>query len=424
MNAIPEKLHAAPLIVRAVEQPTEMVDSALRELQEWIELRDYSGFEPYDILNSPFFSSAWLRRSYASTALVQIGRRWGGRRLRSFLQVPSSKNPKALALMLASYCDRIREGESCQKQASYLKSELRRLRSPREDTFCWGYDWDVRNLRNTQMPAFSPHAIATVFGGQALLDFAEVAGDAEAAEMALSAGKFIVYRLNRTVDTLDDLCFSYTPSDHGRVYNSSALAAAFLARLDAVQGFTVGQNLARRVMHYLVSEQREDGSWYYGAGRMQRWIDNFHTGYNLTGLLDYQQRTGDDSFDGAIRKGYDFYQRYFFEPDGAPRYFHDRRHPVDIHCCSQAILTFCAFSDIDPDALRRALDVAEWTICHMRGNDGAFYYQKHRLWLDRTAYMRWGQAWMFRALTRLQRLIAMSRNSPVFRIASHSHSSP
>jgi hypothetical protein len=41
----------------------------------------------------------------------------------------------------------------------------------------------------------------------------------------------------------------------------------------------------------------------------------------------------------------------------------------------------------------------------MSSPEGYFYYQTHRWWQDRTAYMRWGQAWMFRALTRLEALL-------------------
>jgi hypothetical protein len=53
-----------------------------------------------------------------------------------------------------------------------------------------------------------------------------------------------------------------------------------------------------------------------------------------------------------------------------------------------------------------------WTIKNMAAPDGSFYYQRHRLWTNRASYMRWGQAWMFRALTRLQ-LASRSFASPV-----------
>ena len=100
--------------------------------------------------------------------------------------------------------------------------------------------------------------------------------------------------------------------------------------------------------------------------------------------------------------GHRYYQAAFFTEDGAPRYYHNRTFPIDIHACSQAILHFTAFSAIDPAALERAWKTFHWTLRNMAAPDGSFYYERHRLWTNRTPYMRWGQAWMLRALARLQ----------------------
>ena len=379
------------------------IDAALDSLQHWIEARDYAGNEPYDILNSRLLPNQVFALRPLSWGLNQLGK-YGGSRLRRVLRVPISKNPKALGLMLAGYCDRLKAGAPSWSQMSYLKRELRRLRSPGEECFCWGYDWNYVSLRGPVLPAFTPNAIATVFCGQALLDMAE-AGDQEAGEMAESAGQFLVSRLNRPVDTELDLCFSYTPSNHSRIFNSSALTAAFLARLAVERGRDQYLPLAQRAIHYLARAQRADGAWFYGAGASQRWIDSFHTGYNLEAMLAYRQFTKDRSFDEAIRHGYEFYLRNFFATSGAPKYFHNRLYPIDIHCCSQAILTFCAFKSDYTEARQKAMQAALWTLRHMRASEGYFFYQQHRGWRDGTPYMRWGQAWMFRALARLQRLL-------------------
>jgi hypothetical protein len=103
----------------------------------------------------------------------------------------------------------------------------------------------------------------------------------------------------------------------------------------------------------------------------------------------------------AMLIGHRYYQATFFTKDGAPKYFHNRVFPIDIHACSQAILHFAAFSSIDPAALEMAWKTFHWTATHMAAADGSFYYQRHRLWTNHTPYMRWGQAWMFRALARL-----------------------
>jgi len=231
---------------------------------------------------------------------------------------------------------------------------------------------------------------------------AEVFGDQEALDMAASAGRFLVKRLNRSIDTDTELCFSYTPGDRTRIYNSTVLVSSFLTRLAGLVAIPQYVDLARRSMQYLISRQLPDGAWYYGDSRWQRWIDSFHTAYNLDSLLQFRQLTGESFADHAIQLGYDYYKRAFFS-QGRPAYYHDRVYPIDIHCCSQAILTFCNFAGQDESALETALEIAEWTLDNMKARDGSFYYQRHRTWINRTPYLRWGQAWMFKALARLER---------------------
>jgi hypothetical protein len=396
------------LLARIVAR-REAIAAAIRTLQGWIEERDYAGHEPYDILNSPLLKAPCFRPLPLQWSLIQIGKQ-GGSRLRRILRIPASKNPKALGLMLTGYCDRLQCGEDCWKQMNYLKSELRRLRSPREECFCWGYDWDYVALRGAVLPAFRANVIATVFCGDALLDMGQ-AGDPQAREMAESVGQFIVTRLNRSVDTAADLCFSYTPWDEARIFNSSALAGAFLARLGAYSRNSHYLELAKRSMHYLIRQQQQNGSWFYGARRSQRWIDGFHTGYNLVAMLEYRQLTGDEVVTPAIERGYAFYKQHFFDHGVVPKYFHDRVYPIDIHSCSQAIQTFCAFTREDSEAGDAALEIANWTVEHMRAPEGCFYYRRYHWRQDRTPYMRWGQAWMFRALARLQRVLPLSTSA-------------
>jgi len=384
-----------------VNSNAQGVEIALRNLCDWITSRDYSGYEPYDILNSPYLSAGIFRRPPLSFALIQFGKRIGGLRMRELLRVPASKNPKALGLMLAAFCDLARGGQDFSQEARYLKSELKRLRSPHEEEYCWGYDWDYMSLRGTKLPAFSPNCIASYFCGEALLEMAEVFGDREAAEMGESVGRFIVARLNRSLDTDEYLCFSYTPGDRTLIYNSSALAGAYLTRLASRKPNAAYVSLARRAMNYLRSEQLPEGGWYYGTRRRQRWIDGFHTSYNLCALREYRDYTCDCSFVECMERGHEYYTETFFATDGAPKYFHNQLYPIDIHSCSQAILHFCAFAEDDPQSLGKALDMLRWTQENMASDDGTYCFQRHRTWTNRTAYMRWGQASMFRAMARL-----------------------
>jgi hypothetical protein len=390
--------------------PPDLVE-AVQALRTWIESRQFKGYEPFDLLNSPYLGGPFLRspgrKALPGILIIQAGKRFAGQRIRRLLQVPPSRNPKALGLCLSAYCDLAGAGYDVSGQAIWLKNELIRLRSPHESEFCWGYDWDFLSLRGPRLPAFSPNCIASYFCATALLEMSEVFGDPEARGIGESAGHFMASRLQRSFESEDEICFSYTPHDKTRIYNSSALVGVLLARAGKLLGNGTYLSLARKAMVFLEKGQLESGGWYYGQLRRQRWIDSFHTSYNVCALLDYQQITGDSSFEHAMLKGHRYYQGAFFTEKGAPKYFHNRVFPIDIHACSQAILHFLAFSSIDPASLELAWKTFRWTETNMAAEDGSFYYQRHRLWTNRTAYMRWGQAWMFRALARL--LVASSR---------------
>jgi hypothetical protein len=373
----------------------------LGALRRWIETRQFAGYEPFDLLNSPYLRGAWARKALPAILFIQAGKRFAGLQLRQALKIPPSRNPKALGLCLSAYCDLAQAGYDVSAEAAWLKNELIRLRSPLEAEYCWGYDWDYVSLRGPRLPAFAPNCIASYFCGTAMMEMHKVFADSEALEIAESVARFLTTRLHRSFESAEEVCFSYTPNDKTLIYNSSALTAVFLARIGSLRENQEYLSLAHKAMVFLQRGQLESGGWYYGRLRRQRWIDGFHTSYNVCALLDYQRITGDRTFKDAMLLGHRYYQTNFFTGEGAPKYFHDRTFPIDIHACSQAILHFIAFTSIDPQALELAQRTFRWTMKNMAAPDGAFYYQRHRYWTNRTPYMRWGQAWMLCALAKL-----------------------
>ena len=373
----------------------------LEALRRWIETRQFAGYEPFDLLNSPYLSGAWARKALPAILFIQAGKRFAGLRLRQALKIPPSRNPKALGLCLSAYCDLAQAGYDVSAEAAWLKNELIRLRSPLEAEYCWGYDWDYVSLRGPRLPAFAPNCIASYFCGTAMMEMHKVFADSEALEIAESVARFLTTRLHRSFESAEEVCFSYTPNDKTLIYNSSALTAVFLARIGSLRENQEYLSLAHKAMVFLQRGQLESGGWYYGRLRRQRWIDGFHTSYNVCALLDYLRITGDRTVKDAMLLGHRYYQTNFFTGEGAPKYFHDRTFPIDIHACSQAILHLIAFTSIDPQALELAQRTFRWTMKNMAAPDGAFYYQRHRYWSNRTPYMRWGQAWMLRALAKL-----------------------
>ena len=191
------------------------------------------------------------------------------------------------------------------------------------------------------------------------------------------------------------------PKVRAHVHNANLLGAALLCRMHTHTNDDTLLEPALRVARFSASRQREDGSWYYGEYPTQQWIDNFHTGYNLTGLNSIRRHLCTREFDDRIARGFEFYRSHFIRDDGAPRYFHDRTYPIDVHCVSQTIITLLEFQDRHPDGVHQARSVLDWAMAHMWDERGFFYYRVLRLLTIRTSYMRWSQSWMLLALATL-----------------------
>ena len=156
--------------------------------------------------------------------------------------------------------------------------------------------------------------------------------------------------------------------------------------------------MAQHAMTYTCSRQRDDGSWYYAEEPKYHWVDNFHTGYNLSALKSYRDAAKDDSFDDCMEKGLQFYKSRFFENDGRPKYFHDSTYPVDIQCAAQSIDTLATLAETDPECLVLSTKVADWTIDNMQAIDGHFFYRDLGWRKVRTPMLHWGQGTMVKAL--------------------------
>jgi hypothetical protein len=219
--------------------------------------------------------------------------------------------------------------------------------------------------------------------------------------MATSAVEYILNELYWTEGD-STACFSYPlPRLQTRVHNANFIGAALLCRVYKHTGAKKFLEPALKVARYSAAKQREDGSWDYGELSTQRWVDNFHTGYNLCALKAIREYAETSEFESHIQRGFEFYRKHFFREDGAPKYFHDRTYPIDIHSVAQSIITLLAFKDLGENNVSLAFFVFEWAINNMLDEQGYFYYQVLPYFKNKIPYMRWSQAWMLLALSTL-----------------------
>ncbi len=391
-------LHHSP------RQPLQGMDSQVKtttlKLLHYCETEGWAGYDPYDALNSRIFEILPLLNTKLPRLVLTQALKRSPINLRRFLLIPKTQNPKALALFLSALL-KLEGGGLIQPQGliEQMIDRLTSLRSSDSSYSSWGYSFAWQG-RKVIVPKGAPNLVCTTFVAGALLDAYEQRQDERCLAMAISAAEYLLEDLYWEDGSASG--FSYPkPGLRSETHNANLLAAALFCRVSRHSGETRFLAPALKVARYSAAKQNADGSWYYGEMTSQRWIDNFHTGYNLSALRQIQGYADTKEFEENIHRGFTFYRDHFFREDGAARYFHDRTFPIDIHCVAQSILTLVEFRDLDAGNIALAYSVFRWAMKHMWDERGFFYYRVLRSCTIRTSYMRWSQAWMLLALSGL-----------------------
>ena len=380
------------------------IDETITKLDAYCLKNNYTGYDPYDGLESHFFKSIPIIRSSRVCRLlwIQLFKR-NPFNLRRLLKVPLQPNAKTLALFLKAYC---LQYQSEQKplildKINYFIRVLKQMKCEGYHGACWGYPFDWQS-RSFFLRSNTPTSVCTSFVADALLDAYQITKDKELHNLLLTVPEFYLKDLHHREYNGKYCSLSYSPADYEEVYNVSYLVAASLSRIYQLESKPEWKELAGRLIRFGAEKQRADGLWFYGSSDHHQWADGFHTGYNLVSLHAYITCFHDDSQRPFLEKGFDCFLKYFTDGEGSVFYYHNGKGPMDAHNVAQAILTILLLgnknksNDLVMKIFRKGMKYL------YDDEQGIFYFQKYKHYTNRIPYMRWSQAWMLLALMNLK----------------------
>jgi len=318
--------------------------------------------------------------------------------------VPKEQNPKGVALFVSALIKLTQLGLAEPSETKLMATRLLELRSKGRNRSCWGYNFDWQ-ARAFFVPEGTPNVVTSVYVGKALLAYHEHFKDPEALELALKIVDFILDEMIH-FETDQALCFNYIPGKDAEVHNANLLAAAYLAQTLRYQPEDRQDAIYRKIVkatRFSVSDISEEGAWPYGTKPFHRWMDNFHTAYNLETLLTISTMLDTDEFVPGMLKVLNYYLHQLFTEEGLPKYYNTALYPIDVHVLAEVLVLFQVLRKSNmawfPEQMKKIERTMLELLDKFQDPQGYFYYQKTRQGWNKISYMRWGQAWMFYALS-------------------------
>ncbi|MHA1380796.1 MAG: hypothetical protein ACTSRG_20710 [Candidatus Helarchaeota archaeon] len=391
----------------------------ISKLDTWVTSHKWTGFDPYDIRGKKFYlnlkqgQSFLLKKTYRFfEILIKISPML----MRKIFRIKPIINAKAMGLFMSSYAtlytiyrdiDFLKKSKICAawllKNASYGYSGL-----------CWGYpfDWQSRIL----IPNGTPSSVVSAVVGDGFWHLATASGEKKYYDICKSICNFFLNDLNVDKIAEEIICFSYTPLDNFHVHNANLFVAEFLARIGRKFEIREYLDIAMKAGNYALKEQRSDGSLFYWGSIQNHYNkgyrDCYHSGFEIRSLWGLWRNLGDKRFYNSAKQYLDFFYNSYIKQSGEVWFSPNQKYPIDIHACAEAMLCPAVLYELDKERFNDNWHrVFKWTTRTMQNSDGSFGYRIYENGkFDRTPYIRWGQAWIMRALSELLK-IGLHKNS-------------
>ncbi|UCF63905.1 MAG: hypothetical protein JSW33_15280 [bacterium] len=193
--------------------------------------------------------------------------------------------------------------------------------------------------------------------------------------------------------------------DFTPVINANTYRAFLLLHAAHLFENAVYKELGEKNLNFVLDHQQSDGSWYYAAGKVDQFVDHFHTCFVLKNLAKISHYYKNDRCQQAIDRGLQFYRSMLFDSQKLPVPFAKKQRLVPYHRelydyaeCINLGLLLENTEDFNPDFYDRPLlDL----LSNWQKQDGSFRTRKLWVGWNNVPYHRWAQSQLFRSLSLL-----------------------
>lgn len=359
---------------------------------------DFQGYDPFDSLNSKLFQSSPFKNSkFCKLAFTQLGKR-SFLNFRKLLLIPKSRNAKGIALVILGLIEDFKRTkeyyylENAKKLVNWLL--LNTCDKNKWKYNCWGYNFEWQ-AKAFNVPIGTPNIVTTYFVSLAIYKLGLLTNDSSLQKQALNSAFFMQEHLMRKVN--NNYVFNYVPNYDAFVHNANLFGAYWCLLSGKINNDRDLVDKSISAIEFTINDQNSDGSWVYGHQSHHKWIDSFHTGYNLELVNEINKILDISKYREVINLGYQYYLEKFITMDGRVKYFNNSLYPLDVHSYAQAIITIKKLYPSNTDLLDQIVKslIKEMYLDKKK----RFSYQKGKFFKNNINYFRWTQAWAYYSLS-------------------------
>lgn len=385
-------------------------EKVLFKLEKYVRNENYKGWDPYDALNSKFINKTTSFHPFVQRVAIHLLKN-SPINLRTLFGIEKGYNPTAISLFIDGYVNlfHVYGDEKYIKKANELKEILYSLVClENDDEIGWGRNFKFITTKETHeldKPLTFLNAKLTL----SLLNLYEITKDV----LILDNTKKAIYSIiknGRVFETKEGTYVGYSADSQPRyIFNASILTAELIMKYlyytgqeDEIVCNIKIKELASKLIDTVLQKQQEDGKWYYGYNHDFTLLKNidFHQGFvsdALLGISKYSDYRNDDVLN-AYYHGIEFMHKEQISDDGRFKWRLPKEYPVDIHNQAQGIISLSRRGKCDYQS--KLNNLLGYTVEKLFDEKrGYFYYQKNRLYTIKIPFVRWGEGWMFFALS-------------------------